>query len=204
MSIPFSHPFTAMVSGPTGCGKTQWTLKLIKYASTIIRPPPERIVWCFGVYQKEFEKVDGVEFHEGIPNLDTFDGSKKTLLILDDLMQETDSRVTQIFTKLSHHKNVSVVYLTQNLFYGSKHNRTISLNSQYFILYKNARDANQVANLARQMYPGKSAFMVEAFKDATKQPYTYLLIDLRPESDEEVRLRTNIFPGETTYVYSSK
>ena len=204
MSIPFTHPFTAIVSGPTGCGKTQWTLKLIKHAATIITPPPEKILWCFGVYQREFEKITGVEFHEGIPNLETFDGRQRTLLILDDLMQETDSRITQIFTRLSHHKNVSVVYLTQNLFYGSKQNRTISLNSQYFVLYKNARDANQVTYLARQMYPGKSAFMVEAFKDATKQPFTYLLVDLKPDSDEELRLRTNVFPGETTFAYTPK
>ena len=204
MSIPFAHPFTAIVSGPTGCGKTQWTLRLIKHAETMISPPPQKIVWCFGIYQKVFDDVTGVEFHEGIPNLDAFDGRQRTLLILDDLMQETDSRVTNIFTKISHHKNVSVVYLTQNLFYGSKQNRTISLNSQYFVLYKNARDANQVAYLARQMYPGKSAFMVEAFKDATKQPYSYLLVDLKSDNEEELRLRTNVFPDETTYVYVAK
>ena len=204
MSIPFVHPFTAIVSGPTGCGKTQFTLRLIKHARTMISPPPQRIVWCFGVYQQLFSDVTGVEFHEGIPSLDTFDGQQRTLLVLDDLMQETDSRVTSIFTKISHHKNVSVIYLTQNLFYGSKQNRTISLNSQYFVLYKNVRDANQAAYLARQMYPGKSAFMVDAFKDATKQPYSYLLVDLRPESDERFRLRTNIFPGEMTHVYAPK
>ena len=204
MSIPFTHPFTAIVSGPTGCGKTQWTLKLIRHCQSIISPPPEKIIWCFGVYQKEYDKVHGVEFHEGIPNLDVFDGQQRTLLILDDLMQETDSRISKIFTRISHHKNLSVVYLTQNLFYGSKENRTISLNAQYVVLYKNARDANQIAYLARQMYPGKSAFMVEAFKDATKNPYSYLLVDLKPDSDEQYRLRTNVFPGETTFVYTAK
>jgi len=30
----------------------------------------------------------------------------------------------------------------------------------------------------------------------------YLLVD-RPEQDEDLRLRTNIFPGETHYVYTS-
>ena len=204
MSIPFAHPFTAIVSGPTGCGKTQWTLRLLKHAQSMISPPPQKILWCFGVYQKIFDDVTGVEFHEGVPNLDSFDGRLRTLLILDDLMQETDSRVTSIFTKISHHRNVSVVYLTQNLFYGSKQNRTISLNAQYFVLYKNARDANQVAYLARQMYPNKSKFMLEAFQDATKQPFTYLLVDLKPESDEQYRLRTNIFPGEITHVYAPK
>ena len=43
------------------------------------------------------------------------------------------------------------------------------------------------------MYPNKSAFAVEAYKDATREPYSYLFVDLRPEQNEELRLRTNIF-----------
>ena len=54
------------------------------------------------------------------------------------------------------------------------------------------------------MYPNKSAFAVEAYKDATREPYSYLFVDLRPEQNEELRLRTNIFPDETRYVYVSK
>jgi hypothetical protein len=55
------------------------------------------------------------------------------------------------------------------------------------------------------MYPGKSKFVVEALKDATKNPYGYLLIDLKPETDERYRIRTNIFPDDDRqYVYVSK
>ena len=46
-------------------------------------------------------------------------------------------------------------------------------------------------------------FAVEAFKDATSEPYSYLVLDLRPEQDEDLRLRTQIFPGEKQYVYVS-
>ena len=74
---------------------------------------------------------------------------------MDDLMTNTDDRVVDIFTKISHHRNLSVVYLTQNLFYKNKQTRTLSLNSHYIVLFKNAGDATQVANLARQMYPVK-------------------------------------------------
>ena len=45
---------------------------------------------------------------------------------------------------------------------------------------------------------------VEAYKDVTREPYSYLLIDLRPEEDEDLRLLANIFPGETHYVYVPK
>jgi len=48
------------------------------------------------------------------------------------------------------------------------------------------------------MYPKTSQFAVEAYRDATREPYCYLLVDLRPEQDEELRLRTNIFPERLT------
>lgn len=204
MTLAFKHPFTSIVSGPTGCGKTQFTLKLIANKNELIYPPPEKILWCFGVYQKEYDEVKDVEFHDGIPNLDTFDGKQRTLLILDDLLHETNDKTTMIFTKISHHKDVSVLYLSQNLFYGTKQNRTISLNAHYLVLFKNARDVNQISYLARQMHAHKGTYMIEAFKDATQNPYGYLLVDLKSDTDEELRLRTCIFPNEPTVVYVRK
>ena len=104
-----------------------------------------------------------VEFHYGLPDLNDFDGKSRTLLLLDDLMTSTDDRVVDLFTKISHHRNLSVAYLTQNIFYNNKQSRTHSLNSHYLVLLKNARDASQVANLARQMHPVKSAFDDRSF-----------------------------------------
>ena len=72
------------------------------------------------------------------------------------------------------------------------------------VLFKNPRDATQITYLARQMFPGKSAFMVDAFKDATTKPFSYLLIDLKADTEEKQRLRANIFPDEINYVYTSR
>ena len=198
------HPFTCIVSGPTGSGKSVFTLKLIEHAQQIITPPPERIMYCYGEYQKVLDNYSNVESHDGLPDLITFDGKSRTLLVLDDLMTNTDDRVVDFFTKISHHRNLSVVYHTQNIFYKNKQSRTLSLNSHYLVLFKNACDASQVANLARQMYPGKSAFMIEAFKNATNAPYGYLLIDLKQETDDNFRLRTDLFPGDNLFVYVRK
>src|SRR5271165_5175457 len=156
MTLPLKHPFTSIVSGATGTGKTQFTLKLIKHANRVIDPAPEKIVWCYGVYQKTFNDLPHVEFHEGIPDLSMFDGQKRTLLIIDDLMHEIDDRVTKIFTKISHHKDVSVVYLSQNIFFAGKENHTIALNSQYFVIFKNPRDSTQIANLSRCIQANQS------------------------------------------------
>lgn len=202
--LPLCHPFTALVAGPTGSGKSTFVFKLIENADVMIRPPPSKIVYCYGEYQPSFDAYPQVDFRRGLPDSEDFDGSRPSLLIVDDLMDEADRSVANLFTKGSHHRNVSVVFLVQNMFHKNKYIRTISLNAHYMVLFKNPRDASQFASLARQMYPNRSTFAVEAYKDATRQPFSYLLVDLRPEQDEDLRLRTNIFPGDTQYVYVPK
>jgi hypothetical protein len=44
------------------------------------------------------------------------------------IMDETDQRVASLFTKKSHHRNISVMYIVQNLFHRGKHHTAISLN----------------------------------------------------------------------------
>ena len=203
--LPFKHPFTAIVAGPTSCGKTRFVFRLVDCsASRMIDPSPAKIVYCYGEFQQLFCNYSHVDFRRGLPDIDEFDGGEPVLLIIDDLMDETNDDVVSLFTKGSHHRNVSVMFLAQNLFPKNKFARTMSLNAHYMILFKNPRDVTQFASLARQMYPKMSQFAVEAYKDATREPYSYLLVDLRPEQDEDLRLRTNIFPGETQYIYVQK
>lgn len=104
----------------------------------------------------------------------------------------------------SHHNNISVIYLVQNLFHKSKEQRTISLNAHYIILFKNPRDMNQITHLAKQMYPGKNKFLQESFRDATSKPFGYLVIDLKQTTPEELRVRTDVFREDTTLVYLQK
>jgi len=132
-----------------------------------------------------------------------FDGTP-TLAILDDLMDKADDIVANLFTKISHHRSVSVIYITQNVFHKAKQSRTISLNAHYMVLFKSPRDVGQIAVLGRQLYPENSKFLVEAFKDATSTPHSHLLLDLRPETPEGLRVRANIFDAEKQVVYQPK
>jgi len=60
-------------------------------------------------------------------------------VIIDDLMQETNEMVAYMFTKGSHHRNISVVFLAQKLFSKNNFARTMSLNAHYMVLFKNPR-----------------------------------------------------------------
>ena len=134
------------------------------------------------------KEVNSIEFFEGLPtkeNMDLWsieDGFKN--LILDDLAQKASESVNivNLFTIYSYHKNFSVFFVVQNLFTSGKYFRTISLNSHYFILFKNQRDQLQIQNLAKQMFPAESKYFMDAYKKATSKKYCYLLIDISPHS----------------------
>ena len=120
-------------------------------------------------------------------------------------MAETDERVTNFFTTKKHHCNTSVIYLVQNLFLKNKESRTISLNTQYIVMFKNPRDVSQMTTLAKQMYPGRVKFVQDAFADATSTHYGYILVDLQQDNPEDLRLRTSILPDDAMqYIYMSK
>jgi hypothetical protein len=200
------HPFGAYVAGPSQSGKSQFIFKLLRVVNEFVCPPPERIIWFYGSLHDCFKEFPSVEFVEGLPseNFDNLLDGRRTLIVIDDLMSETDVRVTKLFTKFSHHKDASVIYVSQNLFHKGKENRTISLNAHYIVLFKNPRDSSQAAHLGSQMFPGKAKFFAEVFEDATRRPHGYLFVDLKPGTPQELRLRTRVFPGEENYVYLPK
>ena len=121
------HPFTSMVIGPTQCGKTYFVLRLIS-CSNVFDKPPERIIWCYDFFRDIFRSFLNIEFFKGLPSIDMLDG-RRTLLVIGDLMKETDDSVTALFTKGSHHMNASVIYISQNVFNKGKENRNINFNT---------------------------------------------------------------------------
>lgn len=205
MTLPSQHTFSAIVAGPSRAGKSVWIHKLIANADVMIDPKPERIVYCYSEWQDLFTTYNNVEFHHGIIDIEQLNKNVRNLVIVDDLVSALDQRMEDIFTKHSHHRNISIIFITQNLFQSNAHMRTMSRSASYIVVFKNARDVNQISYLARQMFPAKRGnFVTEAFMDATSVPFGYLFIDYRQETHEFLRIRTGIFPDEHTYIFTSK
>ena len=74
--------------------------------------------------------------------------------------------------------------------------RNISLNAHYIVLFKSPRDKQQISMLARQINPGKVQEFMRSYEDATSRPHGYLMLDLKPTTDDQKRLKTNVLPGE--------
>ena len=53
--------------------------------------------------------------------------------------------------------------------------------------------SQQVATLARRIYPSTCATFMRKFEDATARPYGYLVLDLKSSTSKQDRLQTDIF-----------
>ena len=95
--------------------------------------------------------------------------------------------VENLFTN-GKHLTLSVVLVSQNLFYTEKKCRTISLNSVYIVVFKNPRDQSQIRHLACQMFPSKPNSLKAAYEEETKDYYRYLFLDFHPNSPEFARV----------------
>ena len=199
-NLQFRHPFNALISGPSQCGKTTVLRNILQYHPETIAGIKERIlkvVWCYGKWQKYYEiPVKNVEFKyiEGMP--DEEDVLGYDIIVLDDLMQQIDKcpYVSKLFTAGTHHDNQSVIVLTQNYYQKGEICNTLRKNAHYVILFKDPGDMTVVRTMSWRMFPDNTKYLVDAFKQATAQPHGYLLIDRTQETDDECRLRTNIVP----------
>ena len=200
-NLLLKHPFTLMVSGSTSSGKSVFVRKLIESLPDLLIPIPSlplRVLYAYGVWQDLYtyplnNPFVRVKFVQGLPDVIDCD-----VLIVDDLMSKLSSskKLSDIFTKHSHHKNVSVIFVVQNIFAQGKEMRNIALNCHYLSLHKNRRDLNQIRVLGHQLY-GKGEFFFSSYKKAVlDREYGYLFCHLTATTKEENRLRTNILPQE--------
>ena len=207
MAFSFRHPTSIVIAGPTRSGKTSFVNRCLR--DSLIQPFPNRIICFYKEWQPAYDELKQLlpetEFVEGISLeiLTSLTVADRNLVIIDDLMSSAgDSKqISQLFTQESHHKNLTVIFLVQNLFFQGKEMRNISLNAHYMVLYKNPRDKSQIRFLAQQTFPENSKFLCNAFLHATEEPHSYLVLDFHPDTKEDFRIVTRIFPEEAIRFY---
>lgn len=190
----FRTPCCITLAGPTQCGKTTWTLNLLRGKDHMFTEVPEHVILFYHAPQPAYTKmvkeglvhslVQGMPEQKHIELLKKFQYGKGSLVIIDDQQVNLKSdELVQLFTTGSHHFKISVILIVQNLFVKSRIFRDLSLQSQYIVVFKNPRDRTSVLNLSSQVYPGERKFVKAAFEYISELgPYSYLLFDLHQAS----------------------
>ena len=159
----FCTPSNILVVGPSGSGKTVFVSELLKEPHRYFRPVPKRVHYCYGAMQPLLQTLRDdykVGLHEGLPtmtDLTRWFGNDGGILVLDDLMAEggNDKQVLDLFTKHSHHRNITVIYLCQDMFPRKKYAKTINRQAHYIVAFKSPRDKLGLKNLLLQAFPNR-------------------------------------------------
>ena len=205
------------IVGPNGAGKTLFACRLLSSKKAFPFPIKE-IHWHSGIKEGEagetlerLKKLKQVHFNFAFPKGWMDKPQKHDAIVIDDLFEEANKEATtfnQLFTKVARHREVTVLFLTQNLFHqGGKH-RTRNINTHYLVLFKNPRDKTVIDYIARQAYPNNRKFLMNAYHDATDdKPHGYLFLDFTQQCPESLRVKTDIFNkkyGSTIYKQETK
>lgn len=189
------------VVGPSQSGKTCFVKELLRKRHELFREPIKEIMWCYGIADTKSHvemRQLGYKLHFGIPK--ETDLKPNSICILDDLLSESenDKQVTAMFTRSAHHLPCFIIFISQNIFPGGKESRTRSVNTHYYVIFKNPRDKLQFQTLSRQIAPTHAKTLVEIYEEATRLPHGYLFMDFTQECENDHRYRTNILERNPT------
>ena len=127
------------------------------------------------------------------------------IVILDDLMEKIvkSTKMQELFTKYCHHRNMTTIMASQNVFQTGPNARTISLNTCIHVLFANKRDEAEVSVLAHQPFCSKTTKnrFLTMYDEHMKQCYGYIVIDCTPQYPSEIKVYTDIFCGQLTYTF---
>lgn len=226
LNASFSHPFTCVVAGPSGSGKTTFVRDLLKqstknglidtefkhitiYLGTTIDENPifsqlqkespgiVSIVEISKLYEgnkKEFENRFASDFVQATKDL-----GPGGCVVFDDLMQQLANAniISDLFTKISSHLNLSVFHITQNIFYRGKQaqeHRTLYNNTQHLVLFRQPLDQTIFRIIAGRLASGKtkSANILEMMNYVAEK-HGYIIISGGIKRDVQIRYTSDIF-----------
>ncbi|PIC39326.1 hypothetical protein B9Z55_011051 [Caenorhabditis nigoni] len=210
MLLRLSWQSTILVVGPSGQGKSTLARQIVEQRNTIFDANSKVCFWYYDTFESVPDSLKNrpeILLREGLPNLEELKKYKdqQAMVVIDDLMTKIDqnSGMERLVSVLAHHYNMTIMFLLHTIFY-SKVIRNLRLQASYIILFKNNADKSSVSCLGSQLMPGQCKTFLAVYKDATSQPYTYLLIDLHKNCPDELRLRDNILPSKITHVFIPK
>ena len=203
----FKHSTTIQVSGQTRCVKTKLVRRIL--VEQLIQPFATRIIWVFSEWQPDYdmirERYPSIKFEKKWRDVifDSLSPEQRNIFVLDDQIgvASSSTSVADLSTNGSHHRNLIVIYLVQNVYNQGKSQRTISLNLHYSLVFRNGRDASQFRTMAYQICPNDGKWFFDYFTDATSKPYEYLVLDHHPSTPEDQTVVTNILPGDQLTYY---
>lgn len=201
----FLTPCNIIVCGSSQAGKSTFTLRLLGHPE-LFDQPISQIYWFHGISAVNLPNDPRIRTIPGLPDQESLQyisqgGNAHRIVVIDDLLIESLANkdvLAKLWTKTSHHCNMTMILLSQSLF---EIPRIVRNNSHYIILFKALADRLNVSNLGRQLFPGEQSYFMASFNNATDKNYGYLVINTHPrENNSYLRLCTDLFGVTKVYL----
>lgn len=160
----FKTPSSVIIGGASNSGKSFLINQILQYRKLLIDKPVHRVFVYYLTWQPLYDELKSmlpsVTFFDEI-NVDELPSSPPPGLVNVYLFDDQSSNLKyksignyllNFFVANSHHFNLLTFYVTQNIYQANAFQRTMSLNAQYLIAFKNLRDVNQIKRVAGQVY----------------------------------------------------
>ena len=211
--VSWKTPFTAILSGPSKSGKSYFIWNLLRNADVMYdKGRPAYTIFYYASWQDTYDKLKAShlvdEWKNENPSMDyitklavEYEKKGGLQVVIDDMMNQADRNMEQLFTVNSHHLNISTIFVTQHLYVDNNAFRTMRINANYLVLFKNPASLSQAETFFRSFRRRHAAELTRVYEEMTQEPHTYMLIDLHQTTPEALRIRTKIFPDEIGVVY---
>ena len=179
-------PSSVIIAGTSGSGKSELVEQWLRYQN-VFQVKPKTLVYAYDRWQARFDRMqkkDGLRFHCGLPDpshlTKWFGPTSGGVLLLDDLMEEggQDKRVLDLFTKDSHHRNITVLYLTQDLFPLANSPRQLIAMPITLWPSKTHGIKRAYGPFYCKPFPDRWRQVLRLFKRVTSRPFEYLMLDV--------------------------
>lgn len=135
-----------------------------------------------------------VEFvSSGIPEDFNFIPNHSCIVLDDSLLEGYSTSVCDLFCRQSHHRNLTVLFITQELFVNNPIARTISKNAKNLVIFKNPRSITTIQTLITQLEGKNSSSLTKIIQQTIEKPFGFILIDLNQSTEKFLKYRFDIF-----------
>lgn len=207
--LRFRPGATHLLAGPSGSGKTYTVREILENKNEIFLNGHQirNVVVCYASWQKTYADLEARGLvtrwinklptnDEYVQIVEPFKDTGGSIVIIDDFMSEIGKDLVDIVTVSARHNNASTFILLQSLFPVAKMARQISLNVKYMYVFKNPRENAQFSHLIRQVLPQDNRWLHEAYAEATRHPYSYMMLDMTQECPDIIRFRSSVLPSQ--------
>ena len=211
----FSHPCQILVAGATMSGKTTLLKRILAQRDVMFEPAPNKIYWFYTMESSVSGLADAirnVHLRRGVPTEDAVKNITKdglpNMIVLDDMQSVVDDRrqmkvLSDILTKISHHGNLSIVFVVQNLYGSSANMRAVRSQCAETIIMCNGTSAmHNASEIGKHVLPnGGAAFMKDCLvKAKALSSHGHLLVSTGADTDF-CNVRCGILPGDKSQTF---